>query len=85
MDQAIGGWTTVVENQPCSLFDGKDSSISLLATMTANSQLMECNGTVLSVSDSSDNSTNRDLELFIQKAFFGFSIPPLWTVSGASA
>ncbi|KAL6887059.1 glycoside hydrolase family 18 protein [Trichoderma evansii] len=85
MGKALGGWATIVENQLAALFNGSETSIALLGTMIGNGNLLECDGTSPSQSDPSDNSTYTDIENYVTRAFFGFAIPALWTVSGAAA
>ncbi|KAH0499605.1 hypothetical protein TgHK011_006785 [Trichoderma gracile] len=79
--QVFSGWVTVIENQLYTLFDGSESSVKLLGSMIANGHLLECNGT--SPADGYDSTSQ--LESFIQKAFYAFAIPALWTVSGTNA
>jgi hypothetical protein len=81
MGNALGAWAAVVENQLSNLFNGSDASVALLTTMIADGNLIECNGKGPLI----DNSSSTAIEDFIQRAFFGYAIPALWTVSGAAA
>lgn len=83
MGKALGGWTTIVENQLSALFSGSNPSMALLVTLIGNGNLLECNCS--SPLQGLDNSTNTDIESFVTRVFFGFAIPALWTVSGAAA
>ncbi|EHK19253.1 glycoside hydrolase family 18 protein [Trichoderma virens Gv29-8] len=85
MGAALGGWAAIVENQLAALFNGSEASIALLGTMIGNGNLLECDGSSPSQSDPSDNSTYTDIEKYVTRAFFGFAIPAIWTVSGAAA
>ncbi|KAL7939413.1 glycoside hydrolase family 18 protein [Trichoderma chlorosporum] len=85
MGQVISGWAAIIENQLYNLFNGSATSTALLGTMIANGNLIECNGSAPSISYASDNSTNAKVIEYINKAFFGFAIPALWTVAGTSA
>lgn len=67
------------------MFNGSDTSVALLGTLIANGNLIEGNGgsPVVSYTPSSQKIT--DIESSISKAFFGFAIPAVWTVSGTPA
>lgn len=53
--------------------------------MIANGALIEGSGGSPSVGYQTDSKTNTDIENFINKAFFGFAIPSVWTASGTAA
>lgn len=84
MGSVLYGWSAAAENQLYMLFNGLDASITLLTTLISDGKLIEGNGGAPSVAYQASDSTTFDIEAFIGKAFFGFSIPTLWTVSGTA-
>ncbi|KAL5087858.1 hypothetical protein Trisim1_007509 [Trichoderma cf. simile WF8] len=85
MGKALGAWATIVENQLAALFNGSEASIALLGTLIGNGNLIECDGSSPLENDPSDDNTYQGLENYVTRAFYGFAIPALWTVSGAAA
>ncbi|KAJ5726918.1 Glycoside hydrolase superfamily [Penicillium malachiteum] len=85
MGSVLLGWTSVTENQLYTLFNGSDAGITLLTTLISDGKLIEGSGGSPEVSYKADDSTTSQVEDFIGKAFFGFSIPALWTAAGTAA
>ncbi|RAK80256.1 glycoside hydrolase [Aspergillus fijiensis CBS 313.89] len=85
LGSVISGWANVTQNQLWDLFNGSETSITLLTQMIANGNLIEGSGAVPSVSPSTTPETTTQIESSINKAFFGFAIPSVWAVSGADA
>ena len=53
--------------------------------MIANGNLIEGSGSSPTASPKPDDETNSQIESYISRAFFGFAIPEVWTVSGTAA
>ncbi|EKV10555.1 glycoside hydrolase family 18 protein [Penicillium digitatum] len=85
LGSVVFGWAAIAENQLWTLFNGSDTSITLLGTLIANGNLIEGSGGIPSVSPEPDADTNTQIEGYISKAFFGFAIPSVWAVSGTAA
>ncbi|RAK99289.1 glycoside hydrolase family 18 protein [Aspergillus ibericus CBS 121593] len=85
LGSVVAGWSAIAQDQLWNLFNGSDASISLLTTLIANGNLIECSGGSASVSAKPDSQTNAQIESYISKAFFGFAIPSVWEVSGTAA
>lgn len=85
MGSVLWGWSNATAAQLWTLFNGSDTSITLLTSLISDGKLIEGNGGAPEVGDSVSDSTSSDVEAFIGKAFFGYSIPTLWTISGSAA
>ncbi|RAH64784.1 glycoside hydrolase family 18 protein [Aspergillus aculeatinus CBS 121060] len=85
LGSVISGWANVTQNELWNLFNGSETSITLLTQMIANGNLIEGSGAVPSVSSSTTPETTTQIESSINKAFFGFAIPSVWAVSGTDA
>ncbi|OJZ85163.1 hypothetical protein ASPFODRAFT_61841 [Aspergillus luchuensis CBS 106.47] len=85
LGSVVYGWSATAQDQLWNLFNGSDASISLLSTMIANGNLIEGGGESPSVDYLTNNQINAQIESYISKAFFGFAIPSLWSVSGTAA
>ncbi|WPG98091.1 Hypothetical protein R9X50_00087700 [Acrodontium crateriforme] len=81
----VSGWASTSENVLWTLFNGSEASVTLLGTLIANGNLIEGSGGSPSVYYQPDAETSSNVESYISKAFFGFAIPSVWTVSGAAA
>lgn len=67
------------------LFNGSESAVDKLTTLVANSNFVAgMDGAPLGEYNATTQGTD-DLGGYIGKAFFGFSIPVAWTLSGTSA
>ncbi|KGO58768.1 Glycoside hydrolase, superfamily [Penicillium expansum] len=85
MGSVLYGWSNATANQLYTLFNGSETSITLLTTLISDGKLIEGSGGAPSVGYQVSDSTSSDVEAFIGKAFFGYSIPTLWTISGSAA
>jgi hypothetical protein len=85
MGQVISGWSAVTEQSLTYLFNGSDSSIDQLGTIISNGKLIEgsVNSSPASPPVPPVPRSLSSLQASIAKAFFGYSIPAIWTVSGA--
>jgi hypothetical protein len=84
MGQSVQGWASVAEHALSVLFDGSDDSIAKLTTIIANGQLIEgaVDDNAASPPTPPVPESQTALDRSIAKAFFGFSIPAIWSVSG---
>ncbi|GCB21695.1 killer toxin subunits alpha/beta [Aspergillus awamori] len=85
LGSVVYGWSATAQDQLWNLFNGSDSSISLLGTLIANGNLIEGGGDSPSMDYKTDDETTAQIEGYINKAFFGFAIPSVWAVSGTAA
>ncbi|GKZ37253.1 hypothetical protein AbraIFM66950_008710 [Aspergillus brasiliensis] len=85
LGSVVAGWAATAEDQLWNLFNGSDTSISLLGTLIANGNLIEGGGGKPSTTYITNDETNTQIEGYINKAFFGFAIPSVWAVSGTAA
>ena len=88
MGQVLQGWANATAVAAKALFDGTDSSIATLTSLIAQGQFLEGKFTGSSDTGSPPNAYNTSdlaVEQSIAKAFFAYSIPALWSVSGTSA
>ncbi|KGO76979.1 hypothetical protein PITC_004000 [Penicillium italicum] len=85
LGSVLYGWSNATANQLYTLFNGSETYITLLTTLISDGKLIEGSGGAPSVGYQVSDSTSSDVEAFIGKAFFGYSIPTLWTISGSAA
>ncbi|KAK3934190.1 hypothetical protein QBC46DRAFT_300262 [Diplogelasinospora grovesii] len=88
MGQVINAWGNVTSGALKSLFNGSDDTLVTLTSLIANGQFVEgATGTSSAVypATTEDTLTDTQLENSIAKAFFGYAIPALWSVSGVAA
>ncbi|RFU79626.1 glycoside hydrolase, superfamily [Trichoderma arundinaceum] len=85
LGSVVFGWASLAENQLYTLFNGSEASVTLLGTMIANGNLIECSSGSPLIDCQTNSETNTQIEILINKAFFGFAIPEVWTVSGTAA
>ncbi|KGO76570.1 Peptidoglycan-binding Lysin subgroup [Penicillium italicum] len=84
LGSVLYGWAALAEDQLYHLFNGSDTSISLLSSMISNGNLIE--GSSSDPKDAVSNvESSTQIGNFINQAFFGFAIPSVWAVSGTSA
>ncbi len=84
LGQAVSAWGNITETSLQWLFNGTDSSISILTSLIANGHLIEGAG-IEFPSITGSGVTLAELRASISKAFFAFAIPSLWSVAGTRA
>ncbi|GFF43688.1 hypothetical protein IFM58399_07030 [Aspergillus lentulus] len=84
MGQSIAAWGNITEKSLSKLFDGSDDSLNHLTDLISDSKLIEGKGMAPPGPDAPAESVSA-LRASISKAFFGFAIPSIWTVSGTYA
>jgi hypothetical protein len=88
MSQVLDAWENVAESSVSQLFNGSDPSIDRLWSMIQNGQMIEGS---MRDGRSGDNETwrygpnNTYLKDAATHAFYGYSIPAVWSVSGIKA
>ncbi len=88
MGQVLQGWTNATALAVKSLFSGNDTSIAMLTSLIAQGQFLEGKSTGSSNTGgppSTYSTSDLAVQQSITKAFFAYSIPALWSVSGTSA
>ncbi|KAF7561921.1 hypothetical protein G7046_g2225 [Stylonectria norvegica] len=80
MGQTISIWGNVTEEAVKGLFNGLPDSIDQLTTLISDGKLIAGKGNL--APDDSDDTTEAALEESISKAFFGYAIPVIWSLSG---
>jgi hypothetical protein len=84
MGQSIAAWGNITEKSLSKLFDGSDDSLNRLTDLISDGKLIEGKGMAPPGPDAPAESASA-LRASISKAFFGFAIPSIWTVSGTYA
>ncbi|OAA36492.1 chitinase [Metarhizium rileyi] len=79
MGQALNAWGDLAERSVGILFNGSDESVALLTSLVSDGKLISGKGRKEAAYDKSAL-----LKAAIGKAFFAYSIPAIWSVSGAS-
>jgi hypothetical protein len=87
MGQAIAAWGSVNELALQKLFDGSDPSLVTLGSLISDGKMIEgaVNGNYEfppAPGSGPSPQTLTDLEAGLTKAFFGYAIPAIWSVSG---
>ncbi|KAM0511469.1 hypothetical protein ACHAPE_009823 [Trichoderma viride] len=85
LGSVLHGWTTLASYQLRCLFNGSDTSTNLLTTLMGSGNLIEGSGGSPVVDFNSTTTSFNNLEGYINKAFFGFAIPAVWTASNNAA
>ncbi|GFF84110.1 hypothetical protein IFM47457_06365 [Aspergillus lentulus] len=84
MGQSTAAWGNITEKSQSKLFDGSDDSLNHLTDLISDGRLIEGKGMAPPGPDAPAESASA-LRASISKAFLGFAIPSIWTVSGTYA
>lgn len=84
MGQAIWAWANITEEAVTNVFNGSDPSIQTLTQLISHGQLIEGseNG---HASSTPGPPTDAKLQESVVSAFFAYTIPAAWTLSGTRA
>ncbi|CAN8105483.1 unnamed protein product [Discula destructiva] len=86
MGRVINGWGAATGLSLSKLFDGSPDSLDIPEKATSNGRMVEAGRMVNPLPDSDVPADPAlDLQAHIQKTFFGFTIPALWSVSSVYA
>lgn len=86
MGQVAGAWGNLTEETLKSLFNGSDSSVSLLTSVISDGKMIEGGGYSTDPSSVGSNSeTLSALANDIAKGFFAYAIATVWPLAGTHA